>query len=374
MIFLISKTLFSTLLLFLFSFFFSSIAFAKPRIENVGYGGGEVSRREKLEITFEIKDSTAQNLQFPYDPNPPAGIKPEIGISVDALFTPDNWQTVYTQPAFYYQEFEDAVKSGQEWFYPSGRFFWKVRFSPNQEGTWQFKIRAQDKGGITETEPQSFTVTASNNRGFVRVSKKDPRYFEFEDGTYFPGLGYNMNYRDVDWVNPVLANRDNFQKMSQNGIQLVRIWLSQWAIYGSAWNPWKAIQLGGYIPPTALTFEGVYPGSELSNRCMFIGNWEAAAPAVKRNTNYRVRIRYKTEGIDPAKVIVPGKPCGFVAKTGGWLWNDKDETKRCYYPGTGTPVTPYQNQNTSDWQILTGTINSGNHDFLPDFYLTMIFI
>jgi hypothetical protein len=338
------------------------------------YPNARVPRHEKLEITFQV-DTAAQNLQLPYDAAPLPGVEPEFGITVDGLFTPDDWQTVFTQPAFYYQEFDDQVKSGREWFYPTGDFSWKVRFAPQQTGTWQFKLRAQDASGLTETEPQSFTVVTSDNKGFVRVSEQDPRYFEFDDGTYFPALGYNMNYDHVSWTNPVLDNEQNFTTMSHNGIRLVRIWLSQWGIYGPSWNPWYSIdpsQHGQYIPYAGLTFDQAASDSELSmrvdagyNPCMFTGAFKAQ-PAVKRTTDYRVRIRYKTEGITGPRIA--GEPYGFVAKTGGWLWGGENT---CYEPGTGTAVTPHQDQNTPDWQILEGTLNTGSNDFLPYFYLVM---
>lgn len=274
-----------------------------PEISNIktnisSYQNGEIPRYELFEITFQV-DSDAKNFQLPFDASPPAGIEPEIGISVDALLTPDNWQTIYTQPAFYYQEFDDLVKSGREWFYPTGNYSWKVRFTPTMEGTWQFKLVSQDSAGTYESPTSSFIVGPSTNRGFIRVSQSDARYFEFENGSYFPGLGYNMNFDHISWDNPVLDNRENFRIMSENGIQLVRIWLSQWGIYDVSWNPWNAIdpQLHGqYIPESALNFEKVYPGSDVSmkidarnNPCMFIG-FMKASPAVKRSTNYRVRV------------------------------------------------------------------------------------
>jgi hypothetical protein len=354
-------------------------ATAGPLIENIttnegDYPNNQVPRYEKFEITFQV-DTVASNLQMPYDSTPPPGIESGIGISVDAQFSPDNWATIYTIPGFYYQEFQDEIKSGDEWFYPMNNFAWKIRFAPDQVGSWQFKLIAQDAGGYTESSIGTFSVVNSNNKGFVRVSQSDPRYFELEDGSYFPGLGYNMNFSHVSWENPILENENNFQIMSANGIQLVRIWLSQWAIYGSAWNPWNSIdpnQHGRYIPLTGLTYDDAFPGSEVSmrvnaenNPCMFIG-FMKAPPAVKRNTTYRVRIRYKTTDVSGPRIA--GQPYGFVAKTGAWLWGDG---KYCYDFGEGVVVTSHQDQNTSEWQILEGSLQTGNNDFLPYFYLVM---
>jgi len=352
---------------------------ASPLIHSVqtnssSYPGGTIPRYEKFEITFQV-DTNAQNLQLPYDAAPPAGIPPEIGITVDALFTPDNWQTVYTQPAFYYQEFEDQVKSNREWFYPTGNYSWKVRFAPTQAGDWQYRLVAQDASGPSQTDAATFSVGPSSRSGFVRVSQTDARYFEFENGVYFPGLGYNMNFNHISWNNPVLDNQDNFQIMAENGIQLARIWLSQWGIFDVSWNPWNTINPdlhSLYIPFTSMSLEEVYPGSDVSmkisagaNPCMFLGLFKAP-PAVKRNTTYRVRILYKTANIAGPRIA--GHPYGFTAKIGDWLWEDGNN---CHDPGTGALVTPHQSQNTSGWQTLEGSLTTGDYDFLPYFYLVM---
>jgi hypothetical protein len=338
------------------------------------YPDGIIPRHDKFEITFQI-ESVAQNLQMPYDAAPPAGIDPEIGITVNAQFSPDNWQTMFTQPAFYYQEFEDQVKSGQEWFYPTENYSWKVRFSPEDEGKWKFKLIAQDASGSVESSPMSFDVGPSTSKGFIRISQEDARYFQYENGSYFPGLGYNMNFDHVSWNNPILENEDNFEAMSENGIQLVRIWLSEWAIFDVYWNPWNSIDPdlhGGYFGYTGISFEEAYPGSDVSmkidanyNPCMFIGAWKAP-PAVKPHTTYRVRVRYKTKGISGPRLN--GNPYGFTAKIGDWLWGSGS---MCQDTGTGSVVIPYQSEDTTEWQIQEGSFSTDNYNFLPYFYLVM---
>ena len=338
------------------------------------YPNRQIPNYSKLEISFQV-DTVATNLQLPYDAAPPPGVQPGIGISVDAEFTPDNWQTVYHQPAFYCQEFLDQVRERQEWFYPNGNFSWKVRFAPPSPGSWQFRLTAQDYGGVVQTQIYPFTVAQSSSPGFVRLSRRDARYFEFEDGTYFPSLGYNMNFDQVSWTNPVLDNEENFKVMGQNGIQLVRIWLSQWGIYGPSWNPWNAIDPelhGQIIPFSGLTFTHPYPGSEVAmrldaarNPCMFLG-FMKARPAVLPNTRYRVRVRYRTSGISGPRVA--GSAFGLVAKTGGWLWG---QGNYCQDHGSGEVVTPYRYEDSTDWQILEGSLTTGDTNFLPYFYLVL---
>ncbi|HXK59423.1 MAG TPA: DUF5060 domain-containing protein [Acidobacteriota bacterium] len=337
------------------------------------YAGGQVPRYAKLEMRFQV-ETKAKNKFFPYDPAPPHGLEPGTGISCDAVFTaPDGNQ--YRQPAFFYQEFDHQVRSDRDWLYPTDMFLWKVRFSPHQAGVWKYRIMVQDAGGTAESAEYSFVVVESSSRGFVRVSGKDPRYFEFDDGTYFPALGYNADREQISWTNPVLDSKPNFEVMGENGIQLVRMWLSQWAVYGSAWNPWRSHVRNGYLPNESLALEEKHPESELAfkisypdNPCILWG-WGTYNLPVKRNTRYLVRIRYKTRGIDQPRK--PGLPHGLVAKLSSWGWSRNDETKRCTEPGFGTVVTEYGRNNTDDWQWLEGSFESQDSDFLDYFYIAL---
>ncbi len=366
------------------------------------YAGAEIPQFEKFEITFQV-DTTAQNLQLPFDETPPPGLEPGLGISVDAHFTPDNWQTEFIQPAFYYQEFEDEIKADQMWLYPTDNFAWKVRFAPDRAGTWQFKLIARDASGLYETGSFGFEVAPSANKGFLKVSETDPRYFEFQDGTYFPGLGYNAD---------IPTDPGGFETMAGNGIQLIRTWLpSQLSIFGSAWSPWQPFGAAPQAPepnarlshdaapPFNLTL-GVdpplaRPGSELflwlshdeteyRNGVQWnfvpcaVWGWQTPKLPVKPNTDYRLRVRYREEALAGPKIA--DRPYGFVVKTGGWLWGEFDEM-RCYHPDVGRRLaasysttddwSTYADPDYEGWQILEGQFNSGNRNFLNNLYLAI---
>lgn len=368
------------------------------------YGGDQIPRYEKLEITFQV-ETRAKNLQWPFEAAPPAGIEPGRGVSVDGLFTPDDWQTVYFQPAFYYQDFQAETKNDQVWLYPTDNFSWKVRFTPNKEGNWQYKLTAQDASGTFETQPASFTVAPSANKGFIRVSQTDSRYFEFEDGAYFPGLGYDLGLS----IAP-----EGLSIMSENGIQLIRTWLpSQLSIFGSAWSPWQSFgavpwpsepnarlrydvappfnRQPGQEPPLARPesevflwlshTETVYDDGKQWDfvPCVITSGWNSPPLPVKRNTDYRIRVRYKEYDLTGPKA--PGQPYGFAVKTGDWLWDEQDESRRCYYPGTGTLLAAshktasnwsnYPDPENEGWQILEGNFKSGDADFLEPLYLAI---
>jgi hypothetical protein len=343
---------------------------------------GSVAKYDKQEITFNLKTS-ASNPQLPFDPSAPNGVNGSAGVLVDAVFTSPSGKT-WSQPGFYYQIFDDQLKSGSEWFYPTGQAVWKVRFAPDEVGTWKYYLKAQDKTGTIQSETRSFTVTASANRGFIRPSKTDPRYFEYADGTYFPALGMNSGYGEIQWTNPS-ANQDYLQKAGSNGIQVIRMWLSQWSIFGSTWNPWYGIRndYDGYIPRAGLytndisttpmdTLRLVYTDNNSGDwfdACRFIGGFQAP-PAVKQNTKYHIKIRYEAQGISgPRDPAFPG--FGLVAKVqnpydGNWH-------TQCYNggdPQNGVKVTGY-GKDSADWTYLEGEWNSGSQNTLPIFYLAL---
>jgi hypothetical protein len=349
-----------------------------------GYPGSTIPQYSKFEITFQIQNTVAQNFQFPYDPTPPNGINPAYpeynGISVDAFFLPpgvSDWGKAYHQPAFYYQYFDDQTKQSwdgnqKEWIYPTGNFAWKVRFTPDTIGTWQYRINAQDAKGITLSAPQSFTVTSSNSNGFVKVSATDSRYFEYDNGKLFNPLGFEGA---GSFNNPINSNQSSFQAYGQNGINLDRIWIS--GIFGTAWLEWLGGRnnYDGYLPrPGIETFHDPIRNKDTLS---MVVDYEPAGDtgwydacrfqfwddpeAVKPNTNYRLQIKYWGQNITGPRVA--GKTnFGLVGKIGG------DWDVNCYEPGVGNVVTNY-GKNTSDWGTLTGTWNSGSNNFVPRIYL-----
>jgi hypothetical protein len=348
-----------------------------PAISNVS-APFQVGKYQKLEITFDVSNTVALNLQLPYDPAPPNGIDPGYekhrGISVDAEFTPDNWQTIYRQPAFFYHYYQDGgLKSSwdgdlHEWYYPTGQTAWKVRFSPNQLGTWHYRLRAADAGGSGLSDTYSFTVIPSDKRGFLRASKKDPRYFEFDDGTLFlsPGLQAGGHLDD-----PIKNNEPDFIEFRKNHIRLLRNWIS--GLYGAGWPRWLGGRnlYDGYLPrPGILPFHDPVGNRDVMTLYLtYPEGWFDAcrfefwddSEAIKPNTTYKLSIRYWGQNIAGPRVAGHAN-YGLVGKISeSWCPN-------CYEPGTGSVVTGY-GANTSEWGTIEGTWFSGNYNFLPKVYV-----
>jgi hypothetical protein len=333
------------------------------------YANQQIPEFEKLEISFQVANTQASNLQLPYISTVEAGSLiqhyAEQGISVDAVFTAPNGQT-YHQPAFYFQNHLKAIRNNKDWYYPTESYSWKVRFSPDQTGTWHYKLTAKDKSGTIESASTSFTVTSSSSHGFLQVSQKDTRYFEFEDGTYFPALGHNIAMNS-------LRHEKLVQNLSQNDIRFFRAWLAPFGIYGTSWSHWRMMPgtYDGYLPRVPIinfSFSGephqmyyyVTMGSSWFQPCMFIGH-EQPLPPVKPNTNYYGTVPFNV--LDVTGPRVAGNPYGFTLKTGPWMTD-------CAEANTGTRLSDYQS-NTNGFKTVNFLWNSGNNNFLPNFYLVL---
>jgi hypothetical protein len=341
-----------------------------PQIVHVRLDPDTVGRFEKLELTFNVTNTIATHLDWPYTPDPPLGLPAGVGLTVDGLFSPDNWTTVYTQPAFLYQPYTYAVHNNNDHLYPTDKAEWKIRFAPPLTGVWNYRIRATDAAGTTiypASGALTFTVISSSSSGFLHVSPTDPRYFEFDAGAPFIGVGHAEGFENP---RSILEATEKFARFSDNRANFFRVWMVGMSPFGSAWWPWTSHHLSydGYIPHTGLTIEEAYADEDVSiklwdgNPCMFQG-FTGQIPVLPEH-DYRVMARIKTVGVTgPAQV---GQPYGFVVKLGGWL------DQACSSADVGNPVTPHVTDTGGAWQLVTGTISTNSDQYyLDNLYLTL---
>lgn len=175
---------------------------------------------------IEIALNVTADYSNPFDPS---------DINVTAVFKGPTQEIIV--PAFFYQEYERRLISGREQLAPVGVPHWRVRFTPVEEGLYEFYVEASDKwGGKARSETYTFEVRSSTLPGFVKVHS-DRRYFVFDNGSsaFFIGLntcwsGGRGTYDYDDW----------FKALADAGINLVRIWMAPWC-FGIEWD-----QLGRY--------------------------------------------------------------------------------------------------------------------------------
>jgi hypothetical protein len=184
---------------------------------------------EKYEAVFGLSWTFAN----PYDPDE---------IAVDALITTPSGAIV-TQPCFWYvpcrrkllvrakvpgANGDQTEQGGDEMVevisqLTPGLGVWMLRYAPREEGEHSYRLVARAPSDVARSAEVSFTVKGSAGHGYMRVSKRDPRYFEFDDGTFFFPVGQN-----VGWVNH--TGSVNFEQymvnMSRAGANFARIWLT----------------------------------------------------------------------------------------------------------------------------------------------------
>jgi len=218
------------------------------RILNLRENTLQVGRYEKFELTFDIN----RHVTNPFDPEQ---------IKVDATFEDPNHKVIQV-PAFYYQDFIRRLVNNREELTPVGAGAWKVRFAPMTPGTYTYYLTVQyTREPRKAPEPtlitgkRSFTCAPSKNRGFVRISKKDPLYFEFDNGQWFYPIGHNVHSPNDETPRAVqlqqsingepLPDRGTFsydylfKKMADNGENFAEVWMCSWWL-GIEWiGDWR---------------------------------------------------------------------------------------------------------------------------------------
>ena len=161
---------------------------AKPEVKIKGINTSVVKKYEKFELLLDLKNVGIEN---PYDP---------ADIDVYALFTAPSGKKIRING--FYDNFKDANR-------------WKVRFSPNETGDYNYRIFVRDAGGIGETSIAKFTATESSHHGWIKPSEKNPHYLVQDDGTSFYGVGVYS-----PWGN----NQSRFDTYFKNNANLIAIW------------------------------------------------------------------------------------------------------------------------------------------------------
>lgn len=126
-------------------------------------------------------------------------------------------------PAFYMDPYEIQPRrrgdATVDWFYPQGESGWRVRYTPTESGRFLFTAVATVGSRTLQSPSIRVEVKPSKRAGFVRVSRRDPRFFELDDGSPFFAVGQN-----VAFVKDVHETRGILRKLAANGANFVRVW------------------------------------------------------------------------------------------------------------------------------------------------------
>ncbi len=299
-----------------------------PAIFNIDVLATNVRVYEKYEVRFSI-NTAADYPFFEYDESPPPGVLPRIGITVEGIFTTPSGQLL-RQPAFYTTEVARIGSGANMYFVETNRSYWVLRFSPQEPGQYQVALSAQDATGSSTVAVGNFTAAAPVRKGFIQVSRADPRYFEFSNGDIFWPIG--PAWADNASTNPNARSMD-YTQYKNTGQNLERPWMGGQGAYSTNWARWisSAERHGNEGIMSRLNFREKYPGHELSYEIFYpagfriwIPQWgnEIFAPRIKPNTTYQVSLALKTANISGPRN--GAYPYGFVIKLHDFLSHEEN--------------------------------------------------
>jgi hypothetical protein len=233
-------------------------------------------------IEFDIAVDTQYTR--PFDPR-------EVDLSL-VITTPSGVQL--RVPAFYWQPYERKELAGGSkpvvWIYLSGLPGWRAGFTPSEAGQYSAVAELTERDGTRRSSPAVFTCQPAEAKGFVRVSRSDPRYYEFSNGQPFFPIGQNLAFiGDSQYITPAKV-ADTFEKLSHHGANYLRIWTCchDWAMaiearksaWGRTWA-WK--------PP----FAPLPDGDDPEQKCLRLSTDTRAS--VELEPCYPVALRPQTD-------------------------------------------------------------------------------
>ena len=129
-------------------------------------------------------------------------------------------------PGFAMHKTREVKKGGDIKWEPYGDWLWRIRYMPDEIGTYKGVAVVTTKEGRRSSEEFSFEVSKSESKGIIRLAKQNPWAFEYSDGTPYIAIGQNLGWAGGNrlekyrkWISSMAANDCNF----------IRVW------FGSTW-------------------------------------------------------------------------------------------------------------------------------------------
>ncbi|HTF17545.1 MAG TPA: DUF5060 domain-containing protein [Chryseolinea sp.] len=121
-----------------------------------------------------------------------------------------------------------TAPSGKRWNIPGFYQYtfgtmWKVRFAPDETGTWTYVVRVRDRQGESTGTRRSFKAVPSKFKGPVRIAD-NKRYLEYHNGSPFYGVGL--------WYNGMVT-ADNLDELKSKGVNFISNFITPLETMGS---------------------------------------------------------------------------------------------------------------------------------------------
>ncbi len=148
----------------------------------------KVKKYEKFEILIELQNVAIEN---PFDPEE---------IDLFAIFHSPSGKEIRING--FYDNYEDADQ-------------WKIRFSPNETGTYKYQVFVENNGKKGNSDSHSFEAINSEHSGWIKQSEVNPRYFAHDDGSTYFAVGVYSPWRN---------NQERFDTYVKHNANLFAIW------------------------------------------------------------------------------------------------------------------------------------------------------
>ncbi len=192
-----------------------------PVINSVSANATQIGQYEKFELTVTL--TATYNSPWDFDQ-----------VNLKCQFTSPSGYT-YNVDGFYYQGY---TMTQPDVLVTSGGPLWKIRFSPNETGTWYYTVSLVDTQGSTTWQQQQFVCVSTQRKGFVR---RDGNRFRYDNGQTFTGIGTNLAWRW--WEAGFTAYGDWIDEMGDQGANFTKITLAPWGFDFE----WKNTGAGSYL-------------------------------------------------------------------------------------------------------------------------------
>ncbi|AIE84451.1 DUF5060 domain-containing protein [Fimbriimonas ginsengisoli] len=182
--------------------------------ERLGISGASLSAPKVPRLGLEeIQVDAHGTFENPFDPE---------DVALDAHVIPPSGQA-YDLPGFFYQPFGRELSAGKEVLSPSGSPKWLVRIAPKEVGEHRVELTFRDRTGVSKRTGIHFMATEGTQHGMIRVSPRDRRYFEYDDGSAYYPVGSNVCWGG----DPGTFNYDQwFSDYGKQKANYARLWLS----------------------------------------------------------------------------------------------------------------------------------------------------
>jgi len=150
-------------------------------------------------------------------------------IDICGVFTTPTAQQVEV-PGFHYRPYSRSGNSDWEDLTASGPGVFKVRFAWGEVGEYTCEVVARNESGERVLGTGGFSVTASEDDGYVRRSATAPLYFAYDSGAPYFAIGENICWPQGGGT----YNYDTWMgNLAGHGGNHLRLWLiNEWNLLG----------------------------------------------------------------------------------------------------------------------------------------------